>query len=132
MSPTIADAPARDPKRGKDRTMVSSNSLYGPLDPAPDAGYEDAPPRVGFFTDTSVCIGCKACEVACKEWNAVPEDGLNLLGLSYDNTGGLGADLWRAVAFIEQPFGVGNKSAPFVDTPTGRSNTEPATDVASG
>ncbi|MFF0319042.1 4Fe-4S ferredoxin, partial [Micromonospora sp. NPDC005252] len=40
------------------------NSLYGPLDPAPDAGYVDAPPRMGFFTDTSVCIGCKACEVA--------------------------------------------------------------------
>ena len=41
---------------------------------------------MGFFTDTSVCIGCKACEVACKEWNAVPEDGLELTGMSYDNT----------------------------------------------
>src|SRR5688572_17773184 len=78
-------------------------SLYGPLDPAPDAGYVDAPPRVGFFTDTSVCIGCKACEVACKEWNAVPADGFNLLGLSYDNTGQLDANSWRHVAFIEQP-----------------------------
>jgi formate dehydrogenase iron-sulfur subunit len=58
--------------------------------------------RMGFFTDTSVCIGCKACEVACKEWNAIPEDGLNLTGMSYDNTGGLGADSWRHVAFIEQ------------------------------
>ncbi|HEX4258854.1 MAG TPA: 4Fe-4S dicluster domain-containing protein [Streptosporangiaceae bacterium] len=58
---------------------------------------------MGFFTDTSVCIGCKACEVACKEWNGVPSGGLNLLGLSYDNTGGLGADTWRHVAFIEQP-----------------------------
>ncbi|WP_369222244.1 4Fe-4S dicluster domain-containing protein [Streptomyces sp. R39] len=57
---------------------------------------------MGFFTDTSVCIGCKACEVACKEWNAVPEDGLALTGMSYDNTGGLGADTWRHVAFIEQ------------------------------
>ena len=57
---------------------------------------------MGFFTDTSVCIGCKACEVACKEWNEVPEDGLNLLGMSYDNTGGLGASTWRHVAFIEQ------------------------------
>ena len=44
---------------------------------------------MGFFTDTSVCIGCKACEVACKEWNSVPEDGLNLTGMSYDNTGAL-------------------------------------------
>ncbi len=72
------------------------------LDPAAHAGYEDHPPRMGFFTDTSVCIGCKACEVACKEWNHVPEDGLNLLGMSYDNTGGLGASTWRHVAFIEQ------------------------------
>jgi len=71
-------------------------------DPAADAGYAEHPPRMGFFTDTSVCIGCKACEVACKEWNHVPEDGLNLLGMSYDNTGGLGASTWRHVAFIEQ------------------------------
>ena len=48
--------------------------------------------RVGFFTDTSVCIGCKACEVACKEWNDVPEDGLDFTGHSYDNTGALGAE----------------------------------------
>jgi len=59
-------------------------------------------PRMGFFTDTSVCIGCKACEVACKQWNDVPFDGLNFLGTSYDNTGALGADTWRHVAFIEQ------------------------------
>ena len=59
-------------------------------------------PRMGFFTDTSVCIGCKACEVACKEWNAIPEDGLAFTGMSMDNTVGLGADTWRHVAFIEQ------------------------------
>ncbi|SDG35354.1 formate dehydrogenase iron-sulfur subunit [Streptomyces griseoaurantiacus] len=58
--------------------------------------------RVGFFTDTSVCIGCKACEVACKEWNAIPEDGMSLTGMSYDNTGALGASTWRHVAFVEQ------------------------------
>ena len=45
----------------------------------------------GFFTDTSVCIGCKACEVACKEWNDLPDDGLTFTGMSYDNTGQLGA-----------------------------------------
>jgi formate dehydrogenase iron-sulfur subunit len=77
-------------------------ALSGDADPADLSGYPDHPPRMGFFTDTSVCIGCKACEVACKEWNHVPEDGLNLLGMSYDNTGGLGADTWRHVAFIEQ------------------------------
>jgi formate dehydrogenase iron-sulfur subunit len=76
--------------------------LTGDGDPASLDGYPDHPPRMGFFTDTSVCIGCKACEVACKEWNHVPEDGLNLTGMSYDNTMGLGADTWRHVAFIEE------------------------------
>jgi formate dehydrogenase iron-sulfur subunit len=100
--------------------VVSRNSLYGPLDPAPDAGHVEAPPRVGFFTDTSICIGCKACEVACKEWNGVPDDGLNLLGMSYDNTGNLGADTWRHVAFIEQPVrGGGREAGAFAGMPTG-------------
>jgi formate dehydrogenase iron-sulfur subunit len=78
-------------------------------DPASASGWADHPPRMGFFTDTSVCIGCKACEVACKEWNHVPEDGLALTGMSYDNTGGLGADTWRHVAFIEQRKRVGQQ-----------------------
>jgi len=63
--------------------------------------------RVGFFTDTSVCIGCKACEVACKEWNQVPADPQGFTGTSYDNSGELGADRWRHVAFIEQKLPVG-------------------------
>ncbi|MFI0372637.1 4Fe-4S dicluster domain-containing protein [Actinomadura sp. 1N219] len=77
--------------------------LSGPTDPAADARWTDPQPRKGFFTDTSICIGCKACEVACKEWNRNPRDGdLALLGSSYDNTGGLGASTWRHVAFVEQ------------------------------
>jgi formate dehydrogenase iron-sulfur subunit len=91
-----------------------SNSLFGGPDPASDSGWVDAPPRKGFLTDTSICIGCKACEVACKEWNAIPEDGLSLLGSSYDNTGSLGASTWRHVAFIEQPRGA-TGSSPSVD-----------------
>ena len=101
--------------------MVSANSLSGPLDPAPDAGWTDPPARKGFFTDTSVCIGCKACEVACKEWNLIPQDGLNLLGMSYDNTGNLGADSWRHVAFIEQPVRGGHDAPAFAGLPTGPS-----------
>jgi formate dehydrogenase iron-sulfur subunit len=62
----------------------------------------DARPRMGFFTDTSLCIGCKACEVACKEWNGVPEDGLDFTGMSLDNTRTLDANTWRHVAFVEQ------------------------------
>ena len=101
--------------------MVSRNSFFGRLDPAPDAGHVDAPPRKGFFTDTTVCIGCKACEVACKEWNGVPQDGLNLLGLSFDNTGMLGSDSWRHVAFIEQPRSIGGQTSAFGGNPTGAS-----------
>jgi formate dehydrogenase iron-sulfur subunit len=84
---------------------VADHPLFGPdLDPAGSSGYApDHPPRKGFFTDTSICIGCKACEVACKQWNGVPDDGFDLLGMSYDNTGALGASTWRHVAFIEQP-----------------------------
>jgi formate dehydrogenase iron-sulfur subunit len=66
------------------------------------SGYAETKPRVGFFTDTSVCIGCKACEVACKEWNLVPTDSLEWTGESYDNTSALGANSWRHVAFVEQ------------------------------
>ena len=79
-----------------------SRQLSGQTDVAPDAGWTDAPARKGFFTDTSIRIGCKACEVACKEWNEVPDDGFGMLGMSYDNTGQLGANSWRHVAFIEQ------------------------------
>ncbi len=57
----------------------------------------------GFFTDTSLCIGCKACEVACKQWNQLPDDGFLFTGMSYDNTVHLGASTWRHVAFIERP-----------------------------
>ncbi|MFD8368534.1 4Fe-4S dicluster domain-containing protein [Streptomyces hygroscopicus] len=98
----MADDTTKAP-RGTGGGPAHGDPLYGPR-PEVDgaAGYPDPPPRMGFFTDTSVCIGCKACEVACKEWNAVPEDGLELTGMSYDNTQGLGASTWRHVAFIEQ------------------------------
>lgn len=81
------------------------------FDPASAAGHTDHPERVGFFTDTSICIGCKACEVACKEWNGIPDDGLTFTGMSYDNSIGLGADTWRHVAFIEQPRRLGRQEA---------------------
>ena len=65
--------------------------------------------EVGFFTDPTVCIGCKACEVACKEWNDVPDDGFTWSGNSYDNTGRLGASTWRHVLFLEQDRQKGNQ-----------------------
>jgi formate dehydrogenase iron-sulfur subunit len=69
----------------------------------------------GFFTDTSVCIGCKACEVACKEWNQLPADDKGFLGESLDNTGELSGSTWRHVKFLDnvpdETMGEGNGKA---------------------
>src|SRR5690348_8761227 len=67
--------------------------------------------RKGFFTDTTLCIGCKACEVACKQWNQLPDDGFIFTGMSYDNTVALGASTWRHVAFIERPVALSTQDA---------------------
>jgi len=109
-----------------DRTGWSS-LVETTQDPAGGSGYGDHPPRMGFFTDTSVCIGCKACEVACKEWNHVPEDGLDFTGMSYDNTGGLGADSWRHVAFIEnrRPVSTVDLGLPAMGPPAGTPGIRP-------
>lgn len=63
--------------------------------------YVDERVTVGFFTDPTLCIGCKACEVACKEWNQVPARDYLFTGDSYDNTGSLGERAWRHVQFLE-------------------------------
>ncbi len=77
------------------------------------AGTRIEPGRAyGFFTDTSVCIGCKACEVACKEWNQLPAERDGLSGMSYDNTRDLSATTWRHVAFVEQMEPGGEGAAP--------------------
>ena len=57
----------------------------------------------GFLTDSTLCIGCKACEVACKEWNGVAADGYEWSGFSFDNTGAVGHSTWRHVKFVETP-----------------------------
>ena len=66
----------------------------------PPGAFPAAP--MGFFTDTTVCIGCKACEVACKNWNGLSADIFTLSGDSYDNTRALSGENWRHVQFIEQ------------------------------
>jgi formate dehydrogenase iron-sulfur subunit len=89
--------PGSDPPRSP--LAALADRLIGPFrrvdPPAPR-------PATGFFTDTTICIGCKACEVACKQWNQLPADGFHWTGNSYDNTGDLSATSWRHVKFIEQ------------------------------
>jgi formate dehydrogenase iron-sulfur subunit len=89
-------APGSDPPH---RLPVFLERLVGPF----QRGAPPEPrPATGFYTDTTVCIGCKACEVACKQWNQLPADGFEWTGNSYDNTGELSATSWRHVKFIEQ------------------------------
>ncbi|HEY0754019.1 MAG TPA: 4Fe-4S dicluster domain-containing protein [Ktedonobacteraceae bacterium] len=73
--------------------------IIRPLRKEPEIPRREA---LGFFTDTSLCIGCKACEVACKQWNELPAEAPKWRGSSYDNTGQLSAQTWRHVQFIEQ------------------------------
>ena len=81
------------------RVFETLKATLAPLRKAPPV---PAQPAMGFFTDTSLCIGCKACEVACKQWNQLPANDANWTGTSYDNTGQLSATTWRHVQFIEQ------------------------------
>ncbi len=108
-----------------------SNQPFGADDPAARAGWgAQEQPRKGFFTDTSICIGCKACEVACKEWNGIPEDGLSMLGSSYDNTGALSATTWRHVAFIEQRKPLGGQDSGVAETLNANAAATAATEGA--
>jgi formate dehydrogenase iron-sulfur subunit len=90
--------------------------------------------RMGFFTDTTVCIGCKACEVACKQWNDLPSDGGTFRrGGSYDNTGMLGANSWRHVRFVELADaggGVTQEEMPDLLAMAGGVNTDRVFDLA--
>lgn len=93
-----ADLPEFTVQRKLSGTSVESGLLAGmkTVDP-PTVGEP-----MGFFTDASLCIGCKACEVACKQWNGLPSDGMSWSGKSYDNTLHLSATTWRHVSFAEQ------------------------------
>lgn len=58
--------------------------------------------RMSMLVDTSICIGCKGCEVACKQWNELPAESRGFSGISYDNTLELSADTWCHVGFKEE------------------------------
>ena len=82
--------------------------------------------QYGFFTDTTLCIGCKACEVACKEWNGLPAEHLTITGMSYDNTRRLSSNTWRHVSFIED---VRQNGDPAMEMPPFQSHWKMMSDV---
>src|SRR6266567_1156234 len=86
-------------RRGTQPTLIGL--VQGALGPLRKEPPPPSQPAMGFFTDTSLCIGCKACEVACKQWNQLPAKDPTWTGSSYDNTGQLSATTWRHVQFIE-------------------------------
>src|SRR5215469_9946351 len=86
-------------QKNRDKTVRQQlSNVVSPLQKHPPLPTQ---PAMGFFTDTSLCIGCKACEVACKQWNQLPAIDPVWSGTSYDNTKQLGATTWRHVQFIE-------------------------------
>jgi len=86
-----------DRERAAERGVLT-NPLEGMMIAEPPPAHEP----MGFFTDSTICIGCKACEVACKQWNMLPADGTVWSGQSYDNTLHLSETTWRHVSFTEQ------------------------------
>ena len=95
MAPLTQGTPVAAPPEGVESGEPLSGSTFAPPGPYPTV-------PMGFYTDTTVCIGCKACEVACKNWNGLPSDITTLSGDSYDNTLHLDGENWRHVKFIEQ------------------------------
>jgi formate dehydrogenase major subunit len=92
------DTPSSDQPEGQAR---DAKILFPWKKPHPPAIQSER----GFFTDTTLCIGCKACEIACKQWNQLPADGFHWTGNSYDNTVLLSDTTWRHVAFNERAGG---------------------------
>jgi formate dehydrogenase iron-sulfur subunit len=57
-------------------------------------------PVVTKLVDTSTCIGCKACEVACQEWNDLPPEATTQTG-TYQTSPELTSSLWNLIRFRE-------------------------------
>ncbi|BDD95024.1 formate dehydrogenase-O iron-sulfur subunit [Pandoraea sp. NE5] len=55
---------------------------------------------VAKLIDTSKCIGCKACQTACMEWNDLRDEVGTNVGV-YDNPADLTADSWTLMRFTE-------------------------------
>ena len=56
--------------------------------------------EVAKLIDVSRCIGCKACQSACMEWNDLRTEIGHFEG-SYDNPSDLGPDVWTLMRFTE-------------------------------
>jgi formate dehydrogenase iron-sulfur subunit len=60
-------------------------------------------PTVSKYIDTTTCIGCKACEVACQEWNDLKTQSTHQTG-TYQTMPELAADYWNLIRFTEREY----------------------------
>ncbi|MCP5156647.1 MAG: formate dehydrogenase subunit beta [Ectothiorhodospiraceae bacterium] len=67
--------------------------------PTPQA--RDGVPKLAKLIDVAKCIGCKACQVACSQWNDLSEEVGQNVGV-YDNPADLSANTWTLMRFAEQ------------------------------
>lgn len=52
--------------------------------------------EIGILYDASKCVGCRACQMACKRWNKLPEETTDAQKL-YETPLGLSADTWTLI-----------------------------------
>lgn len=62
--------------------------------------------RKGLMITPDLCIACRGCQTACKQWNKLPGDKTTNSGV-YENPPGLTANLYNQIHFIEKPQDVG-------------------------
>ena len=77
---------------------IIKRSATNPITPAPRA--RDYKAEVAKLIDVSSCVGCKACQVACSEWNDIRDDVGHCVGV-YDNPADLSAKSWTVMRFSE-------------------------------
>ena len=53
-----------------------------------------------FFIDTTLCMGCRGCQVACKQWHDLPAEETQNLG-TYQNPQDLSFDTYKLVQMRE-------------------------------
>jgi formate dehydrogenase iron-sulfur subunit len=77
-----------------DIKRVSATTVPPPTDRSPVTG------TVAKLIDVSKCIGCKACQTACMEWNDLRDEVGHTTGI-YDNPRDLTDKSWTVMRFTE-------------------------------
>ncbi|WP_179038139.1 formate dehydrogenase subunit beta [Limnobaculum xujianqingii] len=77
---------------------IMKRSATNVLTPPPQVRHHQE--EVAKLIDVTTCIGCKACQVACSEWNDIRDEVGHNVGV-YDNPTDLTAKSWTVMRFSE-------------------------------